>query len=303
MRNAYVYALRITPYSLPAYRKPPPLPTPHQDAIREIVESVLASRKYQTIAPDLIHAIAAAEMAKGRSRKDALKATKNQLHQSAAAYQAGRMAYDSWLLDLRQSHEDANAEEFRTRLRAILAHHASTAERLPILDDFYRTILADLPPLRSVLDVACGLNPLTLPWMGLPADVIYYACDIYGDQIHFLNEFFHLAGIQGLAEVRNVLDQPPTQHVDLALVLKTIPCLEQMDRSAGVRLLDAINARYLLVSFPVRSLGGRAKGMSASYEAHFEKLAAGRDWSINRFEFDGELAFLVTTRSGTVDHR
>ncbi|MBX3000817.1 MAG: hypothetical protein KF893_20010 [Caldilineaceae bacterium] len=277
------------------------MPIPDDDAIREIVESVLASRKYQTIAPDLIRAIAAAEISKGRSRKDALKATKNQLHQSAAAYQTGRMAYDVWLLDLHQSHKAPYAQEFRARLRAIMAHHASTAERLPILDDFYSTVLADLPPLRSVLDVACGLNPLTLPWMGLPADAVYYACDIYTDQIRFLNEFFPLAGIRGVAEVRNVLAHPPTQRVDLALVLKTIPCLEQVDRSAGARLLDALNARYLLVSFPVRSLGGRAKGMAANYEAHFARLSAGRDWSIKRFEFDGELAFLATTRSGTVD--
>jgi 16S rRNA (guanine(1405)-N(7))-methyltransferase len=276
------------------------LPTPHDDAIHEIVESVLASRKYQTVAPDLIRAIAANELAKGRSRKDAVKATKNQLHQSAAAYQTGRMDYDAWLADLRRS-GDLQSAPFRTQLRTILAHHASTAERLPILDDFYRSIFAELPPLNSILDIACGLNPLTIPWMNLPTHSFYYACDIYGDQICFLNDFFGLIGIQGQAEVRNVITQPPGQRVDLALVLKTIPCLEQVDRSAGVHLLNALNARYLLVSFPVRSLGGRAKGMAATYEAHFESLAAGRDWSIKRFEFDGELAFLVTTGSGAVN--
>lgn len=265
----------------------------HQ-SVHEIVESVLASRKYQTIAPDLIYSIAVHELSKGRSRKDAIKATKNQLHQSAAAYQTARMDYDTWLADLHRS-GDPQSAPFRTQLRAIMAHHASTAERLPILDDFYRTILADLPPLRSILDVACGLNPLTIPWMGLPADVHYYACDIYSDQIRFLNDFFRLSDIRGQAEVRNVIAQPPTQKVDLALVLKTIPCLEQMDRAAGMRLLNALDARYLLVSFPVRSLGGRAKGMASTYEAHFETLTARRNWMIKRFAFEGELAFLVKT--------
>lgn len=268
--------------------------------LHEIVESVLTSRKYQTIAPDLIRSIAATELAKGRSRKDALKATKNQLHQSAAAYQAGRMAYEQWLADLRRTFPDPDL--WRAQLRTILAHHASTAERLPILDDFYRTILADLPPIRSVLDVACGLNPLTIPWMGLPAHVHYSVCDIYQDQIHFLNEFFRLANIRGRAEVRDLLVHPPTQRVDLALVLKTIPCLEQMDRSAGARLLDALDARCLLISFPVRSLGGRAKGMASTYEAHFHALVDRRGWAIKRFEFDGELAFLATTGLGTEDN-
>jgi 16S rRNA (guanine(1405)-N(7))-methyltransferase len=269
-------------------------------AIHQIVENVLASRKYQMVAPDLIYAIAAGEVAKGRSPKDAIKATKNQLHQSVAAYQTGRMAYNTWLADLQRSYADPKL--FQQQLGSIMANHASTAERLPILNDFYRTILADLPPLRSILDVACGLNPLTIPWMGLPAGVDYYACDIYRDQIQFLNDFFRLTAVRGQAEVRNVLAHPPTQRVDLALVLKTIPCLEQMDRSAGSRLLDALDARYLLVSFPVRSLGGRAKGMAATYEAHFHALSAGRGWTIKRFEFDGELAFLVTTDSGSVDN-
>jgi hypothetical protein len=33
--------------------------------------------------------------------------------------------------------------------------------------------------------------------------------------------------------------------------------------------------------------------MKESYEARFQALVAGRDWGIRRFEFAGELAFLV----------
>ena len=57
-----------------------------------------------------------------------------------------------------------------------------------------------LPPIRSVLDVACGLNPLAIPWMPLAPDVHYYACDIYADMIAFLNGFFQIAGIDGQAQ-------------------------------------------------------------------------------------------------------
>jgi 16S rRNA (guanine(1405)-N(7))-methyltransferase len=76
--------------------------------------------------------------------------------------------------------------------------------------------------------------------------------------------------------------------------LKTLPCLEQIDKGIGVELLDRIPAEHLLISYPVRSLGGRAKGMGKTYETQFNEIAALKGWKFERFEFASELAFLVT---------
>src|SRR5262249_35063568 len=131
-------------------------------------------------------------------------------------------------------------EAFRAACLRVMHHHASTRERLPILNEFCTTIFAALPPVRSVLDVACGLNPLAIPWMPLTADATYIACDIYEDMADFLNGFFPLAGVQGRAEACDVIGTPPTQTVDLALVLKVLPPLEQIDKTAGLTLLKAL---------------------------------------------------------------
>ena len=90
------------------------------------------------------------------------------------------------------------------------------------------------------------------------------------------------------------LQQPPQQPVHLALLLKTIPCLEQLDKQVGIRLLEGIQAEHILVSFPAHSLGGQSRGMVQNYEAHFREMVAGRHWSVQRFLFPGELAFLVS---------
>ena len=174
-----------------------------------------------------------------------------------------------------------------------MRHHASTRERLPILQAFYATTLAPLGPLRSVLDLACGLNPLALPWMPLAADASYYACDIYADMMAFLNQFFVLAGVRGQARVCDLVAAPPREPADLALVLKALPPLDQQAKHAGRDLLRALNARHILVSFPAHSLGGRGKGMAENYELRFRDLADAEGWSIERFVFPTELAFLV----------
>jgi 16S rRNA (guanine(1405)-N(7))-methyltransferase len=174
-----------------------------------------------------------------------------------------------------------------------MQHHASTRERAAILGAFYAETLAGLPPIRSVLDVACGLNPLARPWMPLAPDAAYYACDIYTDMIAFLNDYLRIAGVRGQAEVCDLAGDPPGQPVDLAPVLKALPPLEQLDKRAGLNLLRALNAKYLLVSFPARSLGGRDKGMVEHYADRFLALAAAAGWPVERFEFATELAFRV----------
>ena len=70
--------------------------------------------------------------------------------------------------------------------------------------------------------------------------------------------------------------------------------LEHLDRRIGPRLLETIPAENILVSFPVRSLGGREKGMAVNYEQRFQGMIAGSNWQVQRFEFPTELAFLLT---------
>lgn len=271
------------------------MPGPSQP-LDELIAAVRASAKYRAVDPELIRAIGADELAKRKRLKEAIKATKNKLHQVGGAYQPpDGPGYSQRSLDaLQQAVAAGDQQQLRATCAEIMALHASTRERLPIIEQFYATVLAELPPVRSVIDLACGLNPCALPWMGLPADVRYTAYDIYQDMIDFINACFAILGVQGQAAVRDVIQQPPTERADLALVLKTLPCLEQIDRDASQRLLDALDVDHLLVSFPAQSLGGREKGMAAHYEARLRALTAERPWRVTRFAFASELAFLIS---------
>lgn len=259
-----------------------------------LAAAVLKSAKYGNLTPELIRDIGARELANRRSLDEAIKATKRKLHQIGGAYTVGSRDYARWLDDLRIAIQSGQRNELLACCKRVMAHHASTRERLPILEQFYTTTLAGLPPPQTVLDLACGLNPLALPWMPLAEGAEYYAYDIYEDMAEFLNEFFALAHTRGRAKARDVLRHPPEQPADLALLLKAIPCLEQIDAAAVLELLEYVNARHMLVSFPVRSLGGRSKGMSLTYEARFRELVAGKPWKITRFAFATELAFLIS---------
>ena len=283
--------------------------------IDQLLAAVQTSAHYRQVSPALIRAIGGRELRARRNLKEATKATKNALHQVYGAFLPPRPPYERWLAQLETAREqdasDSGAHTlahgyvsastsahvdhpaWREACRAIMANHTSTAERIPDMAAFYPAALAGLGPLRSVLDLGCGLNPLAIPWMGLAPNASYHCCDIDASLIGFLDHAFALAGIDGHAEVRNLVAEPPRQHADLAMVLKLLPTLEAIERGAGTRLLYALQARHLLVSFPARSLGGRTNGLAAQHASRFLALAQGHGWAVRQITFPCEVAFLV----------
>jgi len=260
------------------------------EALERIMQAIAATHKYATICHDVVVYVAQEELARRSNLKQAIKSTKNRLHQLGGAYLSRRPDYGSWLERLRGARSQ---EEQRDACLEMMAHHASTGERIPILDVFYDTILAPIGPIRSVLDVACGLNPLAIHWMPLAADARYIAVDMYEDMTQFFRQALPLFGVSAEAHALDVAHQPLPGPVQLAMVLKTLPCLTQMDRSAARNLLLRLDAEYILVTYPSKSLGRRDKGMVATYTGQFEALVDDTGWAYQRHEFEGELAFLI----------
>ena len=264
------------------------------EILEKVVAAVRRGARYRDIDEGLVRRVAAAELAKGRRVKEAVKAARSKLHQVAGAYIEKQIGYTQLIEQLEGLPADQSDPDLQSFCRQAMQFHTSTLERLPILENFYSQTLLSIAPIRSVLDLACGLNPLALPWMPLSEDVEYHACDIYTDMVDFLQLFLEHLNINGNAFLCDLVETIPSNQVHLALLLKTIPCLEQLDKSIAPRLLDSIHAEHILVSFPVHSLGGRSKGMLENYEARFRQLLTGRSWQVQRYEFASELAFLIS---------
>jgi len=260
--------------------------------IDEIVRVVLAARKYRSVCPDTVRRIAWRELAGHNDLKAALKRTKSRLHQVYGAFER-EVDYETACRRLEAAFGTRSAPDIEAACREVLRLHQSTVERLPILGEFYDAIWALTGVPRSLLDLACGLNPLTLPWMRLPAGAQYFAFDIDAPRIAFLNRFFHLAGLTPLACWQDVVCQPPQADADVALLLKTSPALERQEKGSTLRLLQALNTPFAVVSFSVRSLGGREKGMVAHYEREFLAMIEGKPWRVSKLAFETELVFVV----------
>lgn len=262
--------------------------------IQELVDAVRHNARYRSISEDLVRRVGLQELQKRANFKEAVKSTRSKLHQIGGAYLESRMPYEDWQAQLAALPHDARDPAVRDFSSQVMQKHASTRERFPIREEFFLRTLSAICPVHSVLDLACGLNPLALSWMPLAEDVVYYACDIYENMVSFVGTYLDHCGIENHVSVCDLTSDCPKQEVQVAFLLKTIPCLEQMDKNIGPRLLDEINAEHLLISFPTHSLHGKNKGMVKHYRNHFEELVSGRGWQVRSYQYDEELAFLVS---------
>ncbi|HOE35356.1 MAG: hypothetical protein GX415_00100 [Chloroflexi bacterium] len=261
--------------------------------LETLVRAICRNSKYAQIIPSLVERVASEELEKRGDIRTALKTARTRLHQVTGAFLAPEINYTKWedILNTIPADDEPAWQDYCTRLMRL---HNSTAERLPYIGHFFKTCLAEISPVHSVLDLACGLNPLAQPWMPLSPDFVYYACDVVLPMLDFLNRFFNQRNITGNALPCDLSACVPRQQVQVAFLLKTLPCLDQLDKTLGARLLAEINAEHILISYPARSLGGREKGMRQTYAHQFAQLTQNTSFKVRGFEFPNELVFLLS---------
>jgi len=275
--------------------------------IEEVVAQLRASRKYATLGIETLERMAAWACARHSSARSATRAARAKLHQVYGAYLG---AQDLTAIERRLASLPASAgrDEVAAAARAILTRHASSAERLGFMESAYRLIFeraGGTERIERVLDLACGLHPFTLPWMGLSPRTQYLACDLDTRLTEVIGGFLRRWGQAGRAWTHDLLSRrlPADARGDVVLLLKTLPCLERQERGSSLRLLQSLDAPLIVLSFPTRSLGGREKGMREQYDAFARELVTLRNArgvdrvSCTRLAFPEETFYLLERKS------
>ncbi len=261
-----------------------------ETAVDTVVDAIKQSRKYRDTSEETIRQLAVEAVIEHKKPKPAEKAVRKRLHSIMAPY-LGDPDYAAARQLLTDSFAGGDEKVIRAACRDLMYTHLSTRERLPILDTFYRDIFAVTGPPRRLLDIACGLNPLAFPWMGLPVEgTDFIAYDIHEPRVEFLNHYFTLQGLPPHAYVKDVAVGAPTESGDVALFLKEMPRFERNYPGHGRALLDAIDTHWLVVSFPTISTHG-GRNLTNRYREFFQQMIDGSGWSAVELLFDTELVF------------
>lgn len=178
----------------------------------------------------------------------------------------------------------------------LLSTHLSTRERLPYYDHYHEFLAHLLPNLSeaSVMDLACGLNPLALTHARVrPAS--YIAVEWSKDDADFLDACFRALGwspsyqAHGIDLVRET-EGVKKFSVDLCIMLKTLDALEMQERNMTYRLLDMIGAPLLLVSFTTVNV--RQQPLDRIDRSWFEKVCVRKDIAYEKQIIGTELFYV-----------
>lgn len=266
------------------------------EATVTVTARLAAAAKYRDVHPDTIADVVAAESCGTTDPAELERRSRARLHKVAALHLlTGRLAA------LRRGMERADLAtmdepELRAWCRQVLGAHVSTAERLPDLDRFYATLLGLVPPPVTVADVACALNPFTLPWLREHSDARYTGYDLNSGFVGLAGHFLASRYPDSRAEQRDVLTGPPLPDVDLALLLKTYHCIEDRRRGAALSLVDRLPAAAVAVSFPTRAMNGRTAVFARRHVADLTELADRRGWRVSRATLDTEDLLVIAKR-------
>jgi len=223
----------------------------------QMISSLKASRKYRSLdlPREFLMDILVSESRLHSDPRILEKVFRRKVHEVVAPY-LENIDYPSEEVRLIQVFESADPLQIRAFCLDLLAKHSSTRERIPFIHDLYPALFGITGKPGIILDLACGLHPFGLPWMGLDKNLSYCAYDIHKPRIDLINQFLSLSGYASLAEQRDILVCPPLNPADVTFLFKEAHRIEKRKPGATKQLLQEIDSKWVIISLPVTDLRG-----------------------------------------------
>ena len=147
--------------------------------------------------------------------------------------------------------------------------------------------------------MGCGLNPISYEIIGktLKNKPEYFASDLNTEDIKFLNDYFKLNNINAKAKVYDItnleiLKDKDFKECDLIFLFKVLDSFEFIKRNISKKLLNEINAKHIVVSFPMKSLVSK-KTFDFSKRNWFKNYINKMNWNYEVFEIKNEIFYLI----------
>jgi 16S rRNA (guanine(1405)-N(7))-methyltransferase len=259
--------------------------------IDTVYKKLKESKKYKYLCDDTLYRISDWALQRFEGKK-AVKAAKKKLHQVYGAYfdafQPGKIQKQ-----LNKISSEPDTESLETIAREIMKSHTSTSERIFFMEQFYPDLFKRIEKPKKILDLACGLHPFAVLWMDLEQDVQYYAYDIDTRLITLVNTFFGYMSRSYNAQCWDILVSIPEIEADVVFLLKALPCVEQQEKGAGETIITSLNAKYIVISFPSKSLTGKGKGMENYYHSFALELINRLNLEYFKLEYPNEVFYVL----------
>jgi len=259
-----------------------------------VITEIKKSKKYSNVYQLLLERVCSEESVKYKKDKDKIKAVKNRLHEIYGAFlseNSVKFAEDA----INKNIEAIINYSYNNNIKSsenLLKLNTSSNERLSFISELYKFIFDAIHcEINTILDIGCGFNPFSLPFMLELTPKLniksYYALDIDVNLAEIINKYFDLLKLPKYAGCIDLISETPPQKADVAFLFKMIPTIETCKKGRGFEIINNLDVKYIAVSFPTKTLCGKDKGMADHYAAFFENSL-----DSVKFEMTGKSIFM-----------
>lgn len=205
------------------------------------------------------------------------------------------------LKEILKMHKPASPQSLRLH-EQILKTHLSSKERLDNYEQIYKEIFRITGKPQSLIDLGCGFNPFSYPFMHL-SKLNYFASDLNKKDCEFIQTYFNAVyaknrefkGIARAIDLTKVKKDPSLiadlPKSDLTLILKVLDSIERTGRKLSELILDNVPSKFIVVSFPTKTISG--KYMTRPERAWLERMCDRRDWKFDKFDIKNEIFYII----------
>lgn len=266
------------------------------EQINQIAARIRKSKKYHDIYPATITDVVT-NLADRYKPSQVEKMSKTQLHQIwELTHPAAKL--DKLITEIETAYQSKSQQTIADIIQTALQTHPSTRERISYSAELYQEIFSIIPTPAQILDVGCGFNPLTLPMLKFNHNWSYLGIDLNQSEIIFLNKFLQLANLPTAVVHQGdvLIDQYKDQMFDAVFLFKVMPTLIRRSKTALTDVLQKINAKYFVITYPLHTLSGRNVGMQQNYTKQFTSELPNQFKLIHQRQLPSELLYIATSR-------
>jgi len=195
-----------------------------------------------------------------------------------------------------ETKESKKREEFlkKEMYDSILKSHLSTKERFNFYSKLYKKIWKIIGEPKSIIDLACGMNPFSFEYMNLNK-INYFAVELSKEDSNFIQKYFNQnKKINGKSKAMNLLkiENFEFPKSDVAFIFKFLDPAIIKSKSKAKEILKKLNSKYIVVSFSTETIS--KKPMKNPRRKWFENICKNLNFKIKKIlEFKNEIFYVL----------
>lgn len=170
-----------------------------------------------------------------------------------------------------------------------LESHKSSKDRIKIYPILYQEIFKITGKPKSILDLACGLNPLSYKYLGCKPE--YIASELSIKDCENIQAYFDKNKIDGKTIPLDLTQDNEYPNVDVTFLFAAFDTVEENGHKLAEKIIKSLKSKYVVVSFSTKTISNRK--MNYPQRGWIERMLKRIEKSYVKLSYPNEIFYVI----------